>query len=152
MGKDKPTVLIVDMEKKDIEGTLGNVYPGNREVPFAFKTVSTIDKAIKELKRGSYSLVLASEFLSDDFEGMDVDEWLLRDDLRRLLQFLLDTNSRTKVCVISHLPIAEIQEELYGSYPSVVGMFGRYYDERKYMAIRKIIRQYVPAAEETRRT
>jgi len=149
---DRPMVLIVDTQKDDIESTLAYAYSGNREMPFSFKTVSTIDSAIKELKRRSYSLVLASEFLPEDIVGVNIDELYMRDDLLRLLEFLLGTNNPTRVCVISALFIVDTQEELYGSYPSVVGMFGRYYDERKLMAIRKIIRQYVPAPEKTKRT
>jgi len=150
-NQNQPSVLIVEYEKDDVESTLSYAYSNGREIPFVSKTITKVDRAIEELKRRRYSLVLATEFMPEIDGKMNVDEWFMNDDLLRLLQFLLDSNDPTKVCVISSEVVCEFREELYRQYPSVVDVFGLYYGERKFMAIRKIIRQYVPAAEETRK-
>ena len=145
-------MLIVDEDKIGIESTLYCAYEKNREIPFAFRTVSNIDRAIEALRQTDYRLILSTEFIPDVDYPVDLRELVLQAGLLRLLQFLLDTGRQTKVCVISPLPISEFDEELYRSYPNTVGLFGRRLGDRDYLAIRKIIRQCVPAAEETRRT
>ena len=147
----KADVLIVDEDELGIEGRLYYAYEKNREIPFAFKTVRDIDSAIEELERHDYKLILSTEFLPDE-EFVPNDELTLRGGMLRLLQFLVDTGRQTKVCVISPITLSEFEDELYRSYPNTVGLFGRRLGARDYLGIRKIIRQYVPAAEETRQT
>jgi len=143
-------VLIVDEEDLGIESTVYCAYEKNREIPFAFNMVRDIDSAIEELERHDYKLILSTEFVADD-ESVPDEELTLRGGLLRLLQFLLDTGRQTRVCVMSPITLSEFEDELYRSYPNTVGLFGRRLGARDYLAIRKIIRQYVPAAEETRK-
>ncbi|HUS58697.1 MAG TPA: hypothetical protein VM141_08605, partial [Planctomycetota bacterium] len=63
-GKDKEAaVLIVDEDKIGIESTLYCAYEKNREIPFAFRTVSNIDRAIEALRQTDYRLILSTEFI-----------------------------------------------------------------------------------------
>jgi len=151
-GKKKPhmnKLLIVDEETTIIQGCVNTAYLDDDDVPLEFQIVTTVDEAIQELRRLPYGLVLSSEFLPDPKAGMNVYDVLYRGDVLRLLEFCTDNMPRTKVCIVTPLPMCEEGEKLYRSYPCVLDVFGEPYTERQCKAydkrLRKILDTYAGA-------
>jgi len=134
-------LLIVDEDRRMIEGDVNRVYLDVDEPPFEFQIITTVDEAIQELRRFPHELVLSSEFLPDAVPGMQWDDVLYRGDVLRLLEFSTDNAPRTKVCIVSSLTVDEKLEELYRSYPCVLDVFGRPHSNRVYKAQDKRLRK-----------
>ena len=134
-------LLIADEDRRMIEGDVNRVYLDIDEPPFEFQITTTVDEAIKEIKRFPYELVLSSEFLPEAVPGKLWDDVLYRGDVLRLLEFCTDNAPRTKVCIVSTLTLDERLEELYRSYPCVLDVFGRPHSNRVYKAQDKRLRK-----------
>jgi len=100
-------LLIADEDRRMIEGDVNRVYLDIDEPPFEFQITTTVDEAIKEIKRFPYELVLSSEFLPEAVPGKLWDDVLYRGDVLRLLEFCTDNAPRTKVCIVSTLTLDE---------------------------------------------
>jgi len=134
-------LLIADEDKSMIEGDVNRVYLDIDEPPFEFQIATTVDEAIRELRRFPYELVLSSEFLPDAVPGMLWADVLYKGDVLRLLEFCTDNMPHTKVCVVSVYTMTDETEELYRSYPSVLDVFGQPHSNRVYKAQDKRLRK-----------
>ena len=144
------TVLIADEERDFVKSVVNRAYleilPN---LPLSMHIVTTIDAALEELKRSVYPLVLTSEFLPDPVEGMNVLDVVFGGDVLRLLEFCIDHQPQTKVCVISAFSKTSEREELYRSFPCVVDVFMRTSSDREYKRqykrLRKILDEFAGA-------
>jgi len=142
-------LLIADEDLDTVQGYVYRAYLETDELPFEVQITTTVDEAIRELKRFPYELVLSSEFLPEAAPEMLWDDVFYKGDVLRLLEFCTDNMPQTKVCVVTFFTMTPEGEELYRSYPCVLDVFGRPMNDREYKAkdkrLRKILDAYAGA-------
>jgi len=135
-------LLIVDEERDFVQSVVNRAYMDVvPNIPLSMHIVTTIDAALEELRKSSYQLILASEFHPEPLAGMDVYDVLYKGDILRLLEFCVDHQPQTRVCIVSPLSTHPKCEELYRSFPCVIDVFMRTSSDREYKRQYKRLRK-----------